>query len=105
LIQQLAVGLANHVSERRFTFTRPPFPPNNVPTLATIAEELHWRGIIVALVQLGIASFLLVEACLSVPAKVSKTLNVGHLHLIPASFDLANVYVRLLKLCFPLRSI
>jgi hypothetical protein len=51
--------------------------------MATIAEGIHWLGIIVALVQLGIASFLLVEACLSVCAKVPKTFNVGKSHLIP----------------------
>ncbi|KAK5399958.1 Plasma membrane sulfite pump involved in sulfite metabolism, partial [Exophiala xenobiotica] len=75
-IQQMAVGLASQVREHRFTLARPPQPPNDVTTMATIAEGIHWLGIIVALVQLGIAWFLLVEACLSVCAKVPKTFNV-----------------------------
>ncbi|KAK5332326.1 Plasma membrane sulfite pump involved in sulfite metabolism [Exophiala xenobiotica] len=83
-IQQMAVGLASQVREHRFTLARPPQPPNDVTTMATIAEGIHWLGIIVALVQLGIASFLLVEACLSVCAKVPKTFNVGQSHSIPS---------------------
>lgn len=76
-IQQLAVGLASQVREHRFTLARPPLPPNDAATMATIAEGIHWAGIIIALVQLGIASFLLVEACFSVYARVPKTFNVG----------------------------
>jgi len=76
-IQQMAVGLASQIRKHRFTLERPPQPPNDPATMATIAEGIHWAGIIVALLQLGIASFLLVEACFSVYAKVPKTFNVG----------------------------
>ncbi|KAK5220340.1 Plasma membrane sulfite pump involved in sulfite metabolism [Exophiala xenobiotica] len=76
-IQQLAVGLGSLVREHRFTLDRPPQPPNDAATMATIAEGIHWAGVIVALLLLGLASFLLVEACFSVHANVSKTFNVG----------------------------
>ncbi|KAI1609578.1 voltage-dependent anion channel-domain-containing protein [Exophiala viscosa] len=77
-IQQLAVGLASQVREHKFTLTRPPQPPNDAATMATIAEGIHWTGIIVALFLLGLASFLLVEACFSIYARVPKTFNVGY---------------------------
>ncbi|KAJ9493363.1 Plasma membrane sulfite pump involved in sulfite metabolism [Exophiala xenobiotica] len=76
-IQQLAVGLGSLVREHRFTLERPPQPPNDAATMATIAEGIHWAGVIVALLLLGLASFLLVEACCSVHANVPKTFNVG----------------------------
>ncbi|TKA75881.1 hypothetical protein B0A55_04846, partial [Friedmanniomyces simplex] len=76
-IQQLAVGLASQISQHKFNLERPPQPPNDAATAAAIAEGIHWLGILVALVQLGLASFLLIEACFSVYAKVPKTFNVG----------------------------
>lgn len=76
-IQQLAMVFASHITKHRFFLGRTSHVPNDEPTLATISEVLHWIGILVALVQLGIASFLVVEACLSVFAKVPKKFNVG----------------------------
>ncbi|KAK0887025.1 Plasma membrane sulfite pump involved in sulfite metabolism [Friedmanniomyces endolithicus] len=77
-IQQLAVGLASQIKQHKFNLERPPEPPNDAAIAATIAEGIHWLGILVALVQLGLASFLLIEACFSVYAKVLKTFNVGY---------------------------
>jgi len=82
-IQKMAVIIGSQIVEHRFFFAQGPQPPDDASALATIAEGIHWVGIMLAAVQLGIASFLLVEACSSVSAKVPKTFNVGQFHVLP----------------------
>lgn len=79
-IQRMAVGLASQVSKHKFILEQPPHPPNDMGTIAIIAEGIHWAGIITALVQLAIASFFLVEACVSVYANAPKPFNIGEWH-------------------------
>lgn len=75
--QQMAIAFTHHLNKQSFALQSPPQPPSSASTIAVVGECIHWGGIILALVQLGLASFFLVEGCLSVCSKVPKTFNVG----------------------------
>jgi len=82
-IQNLSVGLAMHLTKHQFILQRDPHPPADPAILGSVAEGIHWTGIIVALFLLGIGSFFLVEAIAGVWNRLPKTFNVGRFISLP----------------------
>ena len=76
-IQNLAVGLAAHISEYSYTLERAPQPPVSAQTIGAIAESIHWLGVIFAFALLGLATFFLIEAFVSLWAKSPRSFNIG----------------------------
>ncbi|KAK5065343.1 hypothetical protein LTR84_001181 [Exophiala bonariae] len=75
--QQLASGLARRIAQRNFTLTNPPQPPSDGAYIATIGEAIQWAGIILALFQLAVASFFLVEGVLAICTRAPGPFNVA----------------------------
>lgn len=73
-IQQLAYALARRVKAGLFLDNT--LGPS-LTALEVVSEGLIWLGILVAMFLLGIGSFWLVEACLSVGTRVPGSFNVG----------------------------
>jgi tellurite resistance protein TehA-like permease len=100
-IQQLSSDLARCITEG-FTLDQT-LGADQVST-RIIGEGIRWFGIFIALLCLGIASFWLVEACLSVATRPPKSFSIGK--IFPDSFssdvDQAD---RLLEFCISLRSV
>jgi tellurite resistance protein TehA-like permease len=78
--QQLASGLARRLAQRNYTLTNPPRPPADDAYIATIGQAIQWAGIILALFQLAVASFFLVEGILAICRRAPGPFNVGKLN-------------------------
>jgi tellurite resistance protein TehA-like permease len=76
-IQNLAIGLAAHISKYKFTLERAPQPPVSEQTIGAIAESVHWLGVIFSFSLLAIGTFFLVEALASLWAKSPRSFNIG----------------------------
>jgi len=76
-IQNLAIGLAAHISKYNFTLERAPHPPVSAQTIGAIAEGIHWLGVIFSFSFLAIGTFFLVEAFASLWAKSPRSFNIG----------------------------
>ncbi len=94
-IQNLAVGLATHISKYEFTLERAPQPPINTDTIAAIAESIHWLGILIAFCLLGLATFFLVEAFASLWARSPRSFNIGFWSFVFPCGVYANALCRL----------
>lgn len=97
-IQQLSSDLARCISEG---FTLDATIGSNEMSTRLIGEGIQWIGVIVALMCLGIASFWLVEACLSVGTKPPRSFSIGENHF-QAQRSHADPIQRLLELCVSL---
>lgn len=73
----LAVALARTVSKSGFLFHEPGEPVPTDASRAAVVEMIVWIGVIGALFLLGVATFFLVEAIISVTVRVPKSFNVG----------------------------
>lgn len=80
--QQLAVGLARRLQEHNYTLTNTPRPPAEAAYIATVGEAIQWAGIILALFQLAVASFFLVEGVLAICTRSPGPFNIGQFKLI-----------------------
>jgi hypothetical protein len=76
-IQNLAIGLAAHISKYKFTLEHAPQPPVSAQTIGAIAEGIHWLGVIFSFSLLAIGTFFLVEAFASLWAKSPRSFNIG----------------------------
>jgi tellurite resistance protein TehA-like permease len=97
-IQQLSSDLARCISGG---FTLDATIGSNEMSTRLIGEGIQWIGVIVALMCLGIASFWLVEACLSVGTKPPRSFSIGENHF-QAQRSHADPIQRLLELCVSL---
>jgi hypothetical protein len=100
-IQQLSSDLARCITEG-FTLDQA-LGADGVST-RIIGEGIRWLGIIIALTCLGIASFWLVEACLSVATRPPNSFSVGKIVFGPCPSQ-SDHTKRLLELCISLRSV
>lgn len=104
--QQLAAGFAKRLREHSFTLSNPPQPPAEGSFIATIGEGIQWAGIILALFQLAVASFFLVEGVLAICTRAPRTFNVGKLKIEQPCLSLFQLTTgSLLELRLPLRSL
>ena len=94
-IQNLAAGLATHVSTYNFTLERAPQAPVTIQTITAIAESIHWLGILIAFCLLGLGTFFLVEAIASVWAKFPRSFNIGFWSFVFPCGVYANALCRL----------
>jgi len=76
-IQNLAIGLAAHISKYKFTLGRAPQPPVSAEMIGAIAEGVRWLGVIFSFALLAIGTFFLVEAFASLWAKSPRSFNIG----------------------------
>jgi hypothetical protein len=76
-IQNLAIGLAAHISKYKFTLEHAPQPPVSAQMIGAVAEGVHWLGVILSFSLLAIATFFLVEAFASLWAKSPRSFNIG----------------------------
>lgn len=76
-IQNLAAGLATHINTYHFTLEQSPQAPVTIQTITAIAESIHWLGIMIAFCLLGLGTFFLVEAFVSVWTKFPRSFTIG----------------------------
>ncbi|KEF55896.1 uncharacterized protein A1O9_07476 [Exophiala aquamarina CBS 119918] len=75
--QQLASELARRIAQHNYILTNQPQPPADSAYIATIGEAIQWAGIILALFQLAVASFFLIEGVLALCTKAPGPFNVA----------------------------
>lgn len=80
--QQLATGLARRLRQHNYTLTNTPQPPAEGAYIATIGEAIQWAGVILALFQLAVASFFLIEGVLAICTRAPGPFNIGQLKSI-----------------------
>lgn len=73
----LAVTLARNVSKSGFVFHEPWEPTPTDASRAAVVEMILWIGVMGALFLLGVGTFFLIEAIVSVTVRVPKSFNVG----------------------------
>jgi tellurite resistance protein TehA-like permease len=76
-IQNLAAGLATRINTYNFTFKPAPQAQATIPTITAIAECIRWLGALIAFCLLGLGTFFLIEAIVSVWAKFPRSFNIG----------------------------
>lgn len=100
--QQMASGIAKRIRQHEYTFSNSPLPPAEGPFIATIGEGIQWAGILLALFQLAVASFFLIEGVLATCTRAPGPFNVGRSYG-PLIIGSSRLTLRsLLELCLPL---
>lgn len=92
-IQNLASSLAAHIEKHHFVLERASDAP--APSLAAVAENIHWIGIILAFANLGLATFWLIEAVASLLSKFPRSFNIGFWSFVFPLGVYSNAFCRL----------